>query len=139
MKNFNNDKDMTQQSCFNGCNSGCDSSGWRPGSAGPTGPRGCQGPTGPRGPQGPQGPQGPTGPRGLQGPQGPQGPQGLQGPLGPQGPVAPYIIGNYKIARYKGKKIKYELSHYTGYRPIGQDGRYFCVWIAELRVKLARS
>lgn len=36
-------------------------------------------------------------------------------------------------------KIKYKLSHYTGYRLIGQDRRYFCIWIAELRGMLARS
>lgn len=39
----------------------------------------------------------------------------------------------------RNTKIKYELSHYTGYRPMGQDGRYFCIWIAVLRDNLARS
>ena len=36
---------------------------------------------------------------------------------GANGTVAPYIIGNYKTAHYWGKKIKYWLSHYAGYRP----------------------
>ncbi len=33
----------------------------------------------------------------------------------------------------RNTKIKYELSPYTRYRLIGQDRRYFCVWIAVLR------
>lgn len=33
------------------------------------------------------------------------------------GPTAPYIIGNYKTAHYRDKKIKYWLSHYAEYRP----------------------
>lgn len=41
--------------------------------------------------------------------------------------------------RDKDTIIKYELSHYAGYRPIGQAGRYFCIWMVALRVNLARS
>ena len=37
---------------------------------------------------------------------GPKGDTGARGATGPQGATAPYIKGNYKTARYKGKKNK---------------------------------
>ena len=63
------------------------------------------------------GPAVPVGPVGPVSPIGPAVPVGPSAPVAPVAPVAPYIIGNYKTAHYKGKKIKYWLSHYTGYRP----------------------
>lgn len=49
------------------------------------------------------------------------------------------IIGILQPARFKGNKNKIEAITLHRIPPMRTKGRYFCIWIAELRANLTRS